>query len=53
MANMKMVFVRLRRAVRRLRSLVRDDDHDDWYDQHGKEHDKPTNLAGPWSQGGG
>ena len=40
-------------ALRRLHSLVRDVDHDDWLDRHAKEHDKPTNLAGPWSQGGG
>jgi hypothetical protein len=47
-------FVRqLRRSIRRVRSLIRDDDHDTWLDQHGKRHDKPTNLAGPWSQSGG
>ena len=44
---------RVRRALRRARTLIRDDDHDDWYDTHNPDHDKPTNLAGPWSQGGG
>lgn len=40
-------------AVARLRSLVRDDDHDDWYEARIEKNDKPPNLMGPGSQGGG
>lgn len=30
--------------ARRLRSLVRDEDHDTWYDQ-GPDHEKPPNVG--------
>jgi hypothetical protein len=36
--------------LRRLRGLVKDEDHDSWYDEHTAEHDKPPNLMGPGSQ---
>jgi hypothetical protein len=52
MAPVRTVWRHVRRSIRRVSSLVKDDDHDTWLDQHAKEHDKPTNLAGPWSQGG-
>jgi hypothetical protein len=32
--------------ARRLRSLVKDEDHDTWYD-HGPEHERPPNIMGP------
>lgn len=53
MDSLRSIFQRLGAAVRRLRSLTRDEDHDDWYDTHGDKRDKPPNLMGPGSQGGG
>ena len=53
MTLVRNVIRQFRRSIRRVRALVRDDDHDTWLDQHAKEHDKPTNMAGPWSQSGG
>ena len=53
MSSVRTTMSHLRRALRRLRSLVRDEDHDPWLDEHVKEHDKPTNIAGPSAQGGG
>jgi hypothetical protein len=44
---------RLRTTGKRLRSLVRDEDHDDWYERHADKQDKPPNLMGPGSQSGG
>jgi hypothetical protein len=36
------------RRLRRLRSLVKDDDHDDWYDHHegGQMAHKPPRIHG-------
>lgn len=53
MDSLSSIFQRLRASLRRLRSLTRDDDHDDWYGTHGDKRDKPPNLMGPGSQGGG
>ena len=38
--------------LRRLRSLVKDEDHDSWYDDHADDHTKPPNV-GPNLGGGG
>jgi hypothetical protein len=38
--------------LRRLRSLVKDEDHDTWYDDHADDHTKPPNV-GPNLGGGG
>ncbi|GAA4709626.1 hypothetical protein GCM10025782_02070 [Pedococcus ginsenosidimutans] len=53
MRTMKETLRGLRRTTKRLRSLVRDEDHDKWYDEHTDKHDRPPNITGPWSQGGG
>lgn len=53
MNSLSSIFQRLRAGLSRLRSLTRDEDHDDWYDTHGDKRDKPPNLMGPGSQGGG
>lgn len=53
MRTLKNALRALRSTVARVRSLVKDEDHDDWYAQHDTGHEKPPNLAGPWAQGGG
>ena len=53
MTRLRSASVRLRQGVKRLKSLIRDEDHDDWYDTHVEKKDKPPNLMGPGSQGGG
>jgi hypothetical protein len=53
MNSLRSVIQRLRAGVKGLRSLVRYEDHDDWYDTHVDKKDKPPNLMGPGSQGGG
>ena len=40
------------RKLRRLRSLVRDDDRDPWYDDHNDPREPPPNV-GPQLSGGG
>jgi hypothetical protein len=53
MDSLRSMFQRLGAAIGRLRSLTRDEDHDDWYDTHGHTQDRPPNLMGPGSQSGG
>ena len=36
--------------LRRLRGLVKDEDHDSWYDEHTAKREKRPNLMGPGSQ---
>jgi hypothetical protein len=53
MARLREALLRIRVAASRWRSLVRDEDHDEWYEKHTETHDKPRNLMGPGAQGGG
>jgi hypothetical protein len=53
MARLREALLRIRVAASRWRSLVRDEDHDEWYEKHTETHDKPPNLMGPGAQGGG
>ena len=53
MDSLRSIIKRLRAGLRRLRSLTRDEDHDDWYDTHGDTQNKPPNVMGPGSQSGG
>jgi hypothetical protein len=53
MDSLSSILQRLRAGAKRLRSLVRGEDHDDWYDTHGDKQDNPPNLIGPGSQSGG
>ena len=43
----------LRARLKRLRALVRDEDHDHWYETHVDKKDKLPNLMGPGFQNGG